>query len=145
MGTSSLLQTGEQAPSIDKGHGTDALGPSDSSDTGSDIQGNSGLADDPGIGLGTGTNEDSYGGVHGTAGPDIGDADLDSDSDRFGTGERAGAGRDPLTRENNDIYPDHIETLDGSDDPERVDESVEDIAREVDGATNETDIELGHR
>ena len=28
------------------------------------------------------------------AGPDIGDADLDSDSDRNGTGERGAAGRD---------------------------------------------------
>jgi hypothetical protein len=78
-----------------KGHGTAALGPSDSSDTGSDIAGGPGLDLEDGIipPLGT-TSDPVVDAVGATAGADIGDADLDSDSDRFGTGERAAAGRD---------------------------------------------------
>ena len=67
----------------DKGHGTDALGPSDSSDSASDIVG----------------------------GPGIAEVELDSDTDSAGTGERATAGRDPLTRVNDDVLPDHIEQV----------------------------------
>src|SRR5439155_5860253 len=59
MATSTLLQTGEQAPVLDKGHGTDALGPSDTSDSGSDLQGGHGLVMDEDLGLDTGTNEDA--------------------------------------------------------------------------------------
>ena len=68
-----------------KGHGTAALGPSDSTDSGSDITG--------------------------AAGADIGDADLDSDSDSVGTGEHMTAGRDPQAPANSDILPDHIEVV----------------------------------
>lgn len=41
MGKSNLerTRTGERPPTTGKGHGTDALGPSDRSDTGSDITG----------------------------------------------------------------------------------------------------------
>jgi hypothetical protein len=105
------------------------------------MQGGHGSVDDEGLGLDTGTNEDASR-AGGSAGPDIGDAALDSDSDSGGSGERGSAGRESLQRENNDIYPDHIETLDGS---EGQDESPADIAREVDEGTNETDIELGPR
>ena len=49
--------------------------------------------------------------AHGTVGPDIGDADLDSDSDRYGTGENAAAGRDILGADGADIDTDHIESL----------------------------------
>jgi hypothetical protein len=66
--------------SVNKGHGTAALGPSDSSDSGSDVV---------------------------NAGPDLGDADLDSDSDRNGTGERGAATRDTAI-EGADISADHI-------------------------------------
>ena len=94
-------------PVTDKGHGTRALGPSDTSDSGSDLQG-------PGIyeidadvvGLDSGTNEDA---AHGTgAGRDIGDANLDSDSDAGGTGERASAGRDIDVETGSDIAPDRL-------------------------------------
>ena len=68
------------------GHDTRALGPSDSSDSGSD-----------------------------TAGPNVSDADLDSDSDRFGTGEREAADRDPVGPEGADIAPDHIERIPDED------------------------------
>jgi hypothetical protein len=71
---------------LGRGHGTGALGPSDSSDSGSDIAG-------------------------GNVGPDVGDTDLDSDSDAEGTGERAAAGRDTHARDGVDIDVDHIETI----------------------------------
>ncbi len=89
MSTSTL--TPENFPlgrdrSLGKGHGTAALGPSDSSDSGSDVV---------------------------NAGPDIGDTDLDSDSDRFGTGERAAADRDTAPTEGADIGVDHVEVMRG--------------------------------
>lgn len=85
----------ESPPVTGKGHGTAALGPSDSSDTGSDIRGGPGLAGDAGLLAPSGDSSDADPRPGGrTAGPDIGDADLDSDSDRNGTGERAAAGRD---------------------------------------------------
>jgi len=95
-----------------KGHGTDALGPSDTTDSASDIAGGPGLIEGDVIGLDRGTNEDpdTRGPIH-TAGADIGDAELDSDSDSVGTGEHVTAGRDPETRADNDIRPDHIETV----------------------------------
>ena len=97
---------------VDSGHGTGALGPSDTSDSASDIAGAPGLVEGDVIGLDRGTNEDidTRGPVH-TAGPDIGDSDLDSDSDSVGTGEHMTAGRDPQMRANTDILPDHVETL----------------------------------
>lgn len=97
---------------LGRGHGTGALGPSDSSDSGSDVQGGSGLAQQIDTGLTQGTNEDTeMGTARGTAGPDLGDADLDSDTDAGGTGERAAAGRDTVVRDGADIGVDHIETV----------------------------------
>jgi len=89
------LNGGGQTPGMRKGHGTAALGPSDTSDSGSDIQGGPGLNRDDGLLQPTGTTSDpDIDAESTTAGPDIGDADLDSDSDSGGTGERAAAGRD---------------------------------------------------
>jgi hypothetical protein len=95
-----------------KGHGTEALGPSDTTDSASDIAGAPGLVEGDVIGLDRGTNEDpdTRGPFH-DAGADIGDAELDSDSDSVGTGEHVTAGRDPQTRANNDIRPDHVESI----------------------------------
>ena len=70
---------------IHKGHGTGALGPSDSSDSGSDLQG--------------------------ALPPGPGDTELDSDSDRQGTGERASVERDAPAPDGADIDTDHIETM----------------------------------
>jgi len=39
MATSPRYRAGEQAPQINKGHGTVAVGPGDTSDSGSDMQG----------------------------------------------------------------------------------------------------------
>lgn len=90
-----LNRSGETPPTVGKGHGTAALGPSDSSDSGSDILGGPGLNGDDGLLQPTGTTSDpDIDGMGTTAGPDIGDTDVDSDSDRGGTGERAAAGRD---------------------------------------------------
>ena len=95
-----------------KGHGTSALGPSDSSDSGSDLVGAPGLAHQvDGYGLdssgSTPDPEESFAGD--TAGPDIGDSNLDSDSDRFGTGERGAAARDTLVEDGADIGVDQIQ------------------------------------
>jgi hypothetical protein len=93
-----------------KGHGTDALGPSDTSDSGSDISGGPGLIEGEVIGLDHGTNEDIEA-LTRTAGSDIGDARLDSDSDSVGTGEHMTAGREPGGRANSDVLPDHVESI----------------------------------
>jgi hypothetical protein len=94
-----------------RGHGTEALGPSGSSDTGSDVQGAHGLAHDVDrFGLDRGTNEDPDESRAGdTGGPDIGDGNLHSDSDANGSGERASAGRDMPAADGWDIGADHIE------------------------------------
>ena len=85
--------SGRKDRSIGRGHGTRALGPSDSSDSGSDLVGAPGLASQvDGFGLDRGnTNESEESFAGNTAGPDVGDANLDSDSDRAGTGETAAA------------------------------------------------------
>ena len=95
MARSTLNTTGEGKGVTQKGHGTGALGPSDSSDTGSDVVGGPGLNRDGGLPLQRGSTSDpDVDAAPTNAGPDLGDADLDSDSDRYGTGERAAAGRD---------------------------------------------------
>ncbi|MBC7455651.1 MAG: hypothetical protein H7335_18555 [Massilia sp.] len=101
---------------LGKGHGTDALGPSDNSDSGSDVMGGPGFAhseeDDPPLDVDTGAIEDRASG-HDRAGAgfDMGDAYVESDSDSGGTGERAGAGRDSAVRDGADIDTDTIESI----------------------------------
>lgn len=95
---------------LSKGHGIAALGPSDTSDSGSDILGGPGLAHDVDIGLDRGTTSDpDEGGLN--AGPDVGDANLDSDSDSAGSGEHASAGRDARTASGRDIDTDRIDSI----------------------------------
>lgn len=110
MATSSILG-GTAAPQRPRGTGADLLGPSDSSDSGSDVQGERTLATDADDG-GTGAVP----------------AELDSDTDARGTGERAAAaGTEP--RDGDDILPDRvIRTADALDDADRleVDELVAD-------------------
>lgn len=105
--------SGRRDRSLGRGHGTRALGPSDSSDTGSDIVGAPGLAGQvDGFGIDRGnTNESEESSAGNTAGPDVGDANLDSDSDRSGTGETAAASRDAVAADGSDIDADHIEAL----------------------------------
>ena len=66
---------------LGKGHGTEALGPSNSSDSGSDV-------------------------ASGDAGGLLGDTDLSADSDAEGTGERAAIGRDDSQPSSRDVSPD---------------------------------------
>ena len=125
MAHSTLNETGESKPDIGKGHGTGALGPSDSSDSGSDIVGNRGLNHDDGLPFARGTTSDpDEDGRGATAGPDIGDADLDSDSDRYGTGERASAGRDSV-RPVDQVLSEDASALESDDQPEQELAAVE--------------------
>jgi hypothetical protein len=116
MATSSLNPENRNVPDrqLGIGHGTDSLGPSDISDTGSDIVGGEGLLrdDDEVLRLDTGTTSDPEESSAGrTAGPDVGDANLDSDSDSAGSGERAAAGRDTVATAGQDIDTDRIEQV----------------------------------
>lgn len=131
MARSTLNTTGEGKTVRQKGHGTDALGPSDSTDTGSDIVGGPGLNRQGGLPLQRGTTSDpDTDRSPTTAGPDLGDADLDSDTDRFGTGERAAAGRDSTEAVDKTLTEhggDEIESMNVMDDSEteREADSVE--------------------
>ncbi|HYC36529.1 MAG TPA: hypothetical protein VEC19_08925 [Usitatibacter sp.] len=98
---------------LGSGHGTSSLGPSDSSDSGSDLKGAPGLARQvDGFGLDHPPEtdvEESF--ADNTAGPDVGDANLDGDSDRSGTGERTAADRDIVDADGGDIGVDRIESM----------------------------------
>ena len=86
MATSSLLG-GQRAPQHTSGKDTDSLGPSDSSDSGSDVR------NVPGLGV-----AESAGGLPGDPG---------ADSDAAGTGERSAA-TPADARPDSDITPDSI-------------------------------------
>jgi hypothetical protein len=85
MAASSLTRTGETPPTVRKGHGASALGPSDSTDSGSDVRGGPGARR------------------------------VESDSDRGGTGERASAGRDDTRPVDQTLYDNRGNTVEGSD------------------------------
>lgn len=90
---------------LGRGHGTGALGPSDSSDSGSDVHGGAGLAPELDPALGRGGDDDlELGGV-------VADLYLDSDTDAAGTGERAAADGDIVAPDGVDIDVDHIESI----------------------------------
>ena len=152
MAQSTLDQTGESKPGLGKGHGTGALGPSDSSDSGSDIVGNRGLNHDDGLPLARGTTSDpDEDGRGATAGPDVGDADLDSDSDRYGTGERAAAGRDSVRPVDQQLSEQDAASLESDDQPEQELASIEDLVADADDLdaadtdADDTDASAGSR
>lgn len=91
------------------GHDTRSLGPSDSSDSGSDMAG-PGLIDDDALGLDRGTTTDTEAGADDVAdaGASVGDLGMDAASDSGGTGERMTAGKEPATRPNADRDTDRI-------------------------------------
>ena len=91
MAQSSILG-GIRAPSQAKGRDADALGPSDTSDSGSDIQGEGRLTTEP--------DEGPLGGATPTA--------RHSDSDSAGTGERGSAVPDDV-RDGADIGTDRVD------------------------------------
>lgn len=103
------IAAGRRARNPAPGHDTKSLGPSDSSDSGSDMAG-PGLIDDDALNLDRGTNEDTEAGRDDVAdaGASIGDLGMDSDSDRYGTGEHMTAGKEPGKRPNADIGTDRI-------------------------------------
>ena len=113
MARSSILGA-DRAPAQAPGRDSGALGPSDSSDSGSDIQGQ--------LDLRGGRDE------FGTVQPGPG-----SDSDAEGTGERGPAGYGEHVREAGDIAPDHVrriseEALSGDTEAsEEEPESTEDV------------------
>jgi hypothetical protein len=123
----STIRGGTPPPSRASGKDVDSLGPSDRSDTGSDIQGERPMATGP-------DNESELGATV---------ADLSSDSDASGTGERASAdGRDPLDGE--DIMPDRIiddPNPNASDDPTRRQKSFEAAELPIDDDTSDIDDE----
>jgi hypothetical protein len=92
-----------------KGHDVASLGPSNTSDSGSDMQG-PGLVDDDALHLDRGTNEDPEGGTLGKieAGQAVGDRDMDDTSDSQGTGEHLTGGKDPRIRPNEDRDADRV-------------------------------------
>jgi hypothetical protein len=116
MSRSSILG-GERAPQQAKGRSAETLGPSDTSDSGSDIQGASRLKTD--------AEEGQLGGAT--------PIDSDSDSDSMGTGERASAVPDGA-RDGADISPDRIarskDALDSAESIEDNDDSVEALAND---------------
>ena len=95
MATSSILGA-ERAPTQAEGRDVEALGPSDTSDSGSDIQGELDLA--PPIDL----DNPSFGARH---------PGLQSDSDSTGTGERGAAVLSEEAHEGHDILPDRVGSL----------------------------------
>jgi hypothetical protein len=101
MSQSSILG-GDRAPQQADGRSSDVLGPSDTSDSGSDIQGATRLKTD--------TAEGEMGGAT--------PVETDSDSDSMGTGERAEAVPEGA-RDGADIAPDKIarskDALDAAD------------------------------
>ena len=130
----SSIYGAERAPARAPGRDTDALGPSDTSDSGSDVQGEPDLE-------GAGDDEERLGAVH---------TDRSSDSDSAGTGERGSARDDEDVREGNDIAPDSIEHLAGADTDLAVDaadledtEGLENIDEEQERPGEEGDVEAG--
>jgi hypothetical protein len=87
---------GQRRRKSQKGHDTRALGPSDSSDSGSDMAG-PGQVDDDRVNFDRGTNQDTEAGPAdiADAGASVGDLGMEDNSDRFGTGEHLTAGKDP--------------------------------------------------
>jgi len=92
-----------------KGTDVKSLGPSDTSDSGSDMAG-PGLVGDDAVHLDRGTNEDAEGGTVGKieAGASVGDREMDDTSDASGTGEHLTAGKEPRVRPNADRDTDRI-------------------------------------
>ena len=120
--SSSSIMGGERAPQKAKGRSAETLGPSDTSDSGSDIQGASRLKTD--------AEEGQLGGAT--------PIETDSDSDSMGTGER-GAAVPGRGRDDADIRPDRIarskDALDSAESIDDNDDSVEALA------TDESDEE----
>ena len=128
MSQSSILG-GDRAPQQARGRDDDLLGPSDTSDTGSDIQGATRLKTEP--------EEGALGG----ATPVLADTDTDAE----GTGERAEAVPEGA-RDGADIGPDRIarskDALDGAESIDSRDDEIESLAVESSDDDGDDDDEL---
>jgi hypothetical protein len=116
MSASTLDPDEEGGVEFGKGHGTGALGPSDSSDSGSDVQGEKRYPGD----IEDEIDEHALGQSK---------AELDSDTDRYGTGEAASSEGDNNFAADSDILPDEVEgepraLRDDSADPARGEEDL---------------------
>ena len=131
-------------PKAPKGHEVKSLGPSDTSDSGSDMAG-PGLTDDEALGLDRGTNEDPQAGRKNVAdaGASVGDLGMDENSDKYGTGEHFTAGKEPDFQPDGDRDTDRVVGADeaglggGLDQAEEAqlgvtDEDLEDAATDRD-------------
>ncbi|RYF43492.1 MAG: hypothetical protein EOO25_03015 [Comamonadaceae bacterium] len=114
MAYSSILG-GDRAPVQPSGKGADLLGPSDSSDSGSDSIG------------------------------ELGEDDLDSDSDRAGTGDRAGV--EPQTAASGaDILPDRVVRIgEGNSFGDGDVDQLADLDADEEGDDDEADGSAGGR
>jgi len=125
MSHSSILG-GDRAPQQARGRDAETLGPSDTSDSGSDIQGASRLKTD--------TEEGELGGATPISN--------DSDSDSMGTGERAEAVPEGA-RDGADISPDRIarskDALDSAESITGNDDSIEGLADDESDDGNDED------
>jgi hypothetical protein len=145
MAGSTLDMTGEEEPVTLRGHGIGALGPSDSSDTGSDIVGGPGMDE----GLSDEQTRRMPARVKGNAGRDVGDYELDADSDRNGTGERGSSGVDSsIPNDLSTTLHAGIESAaDEFDDPDEVEiERIDSDTRNVvegDPSLDDTPVEDG--
>jgi hypothetical protein len=134
MAHSSLLGIDRISPTP-AGHDTATLGPSDSSDSGSDVAGLADLDDgDPGMPVDVATRPDRER-------PDSGAETVlpGVDTDAAGTGERRSAGSDAGLREAFDIAPDRVVSMtDAAGGPEL---QVPDVFDELDGVPLASDGE----
>src|SRR5436190_1707121 len=121
MATSPLLG-GERAPTQAPGRDVESLGPSDRSDSGSDVQGELDLYPDSDLEK------------HLSITPGRG-----SDSDAGGTGERGAALPESDVREGDDILPDQVNTLsdEAEADPDQPALDLEELADEEDQGNDE--------
>ena len=126
MATSNILG-GNRTPKQARGRDVDALGPSDSSDSGSDVQGTFDLDDSDQFDTNAGARQTG----------------MEGDSDAAGTGERGAARLDEEAESGSDISPDSVRTLGPDTDTvplEGLDTDLSDLAADEDDGTD-SDIE----
>lgn len=139
MSHSSLFDTDGGAGGA-PGHDIASLGPSDTSDSGSDMAGAEGIeSDDPLLPIDVALSRDGW-----QAGST---SRLSSDSDSSGTGEGGAAGGSGSVSEASDIRPDHLVAIDELDEDTAADAGLDPgeillAAMAIDDAGDASDDEL---
>ncbi len=127
---STLNPDDEQRPTArQKGHDNASLGPSDSSDSGSDVAGAKRHPFDVDDELDNHALE-------------TGEAELASDSDRAGTGERASADGDSTLEENEDIEVDRVIDAMGEEETQGIADELVELDEEPVDEASEPDADL---